>query len=93
MEWDESEGYIKRAYKGLKKPCFSTIQFDSTPNRLLAAGDDHMIKFWDMDNVELWTSTDANGELLVSSSLFSWSFCFLDAILEIVCSVLKKSKI
>ncbi|XP_061340989.1 topless-related protein 1-like [Gastrolobium bilobum] len=64
VEWDESEGYIKKMYKGLKKPCSSTIHFDLTHKGLLAAGDDHMVKFWDMDNIELWTSTDANGELL-----------------------------
>ncbi|XP_027354299.1 topless-related protein 1-like [Abrus precatorius] len=63
VEWDETEGYIRRTYKGLKKPCFSTICFDSTQKGLLAAGDDHTVKFWEMDNVELWTSTDVDGEL------------------------------
>ncbi|KAK7410247.1 hypothetical protein VNO78_00877 [Psophocarpus tetragonolobus] len=64
VEWEESKGYIKRTYKGLKKPCFSTIHFDSTEKGLLAAGDDHMVKFWNMDRVELWTSTDVDAELL-----------------------------
>ena len=31
VEWDESEGYIKRTYKGLKKPCFSAINFKVGP--------------------------------------------------------------
>ncbi|TKY74752.1 Topless-related protein 1 [Spatholobus suberectus] len=64
VEWDESEGYIKRTYKGLKKPCFATIHFDSTHKGLLAAGDDYMVKFWNMDSAELWTSTDVDAELL-----------------------------
>ncbi|KAH1110102.1 hypothetical protein GLYMA_04G065000v4 [Glycine max] len=64
VEWDESEGYIKRTYKGLKKPCFSAIHFDSTQKGLLAAGDGHKVKFWNMDSVELWTSTDVDAELL-----------------------------
>ncbi|KAL2346693.1 hypothetical protein Fmac_000693 [Flemingia macrophylla] len=63
VEWDESEGYIKRMYKGLKKPCFSTIHFDSNHKGFLAAGDDHMIKFWNMDSVELWASTAFDAEL------------------------------
>ncbi|RDX70840.1 Topless-related protein 1, partial [Mucuna pruriens] len=64
VEWDESEGYIKRTYKGLKKPCFSTIHFDSTQKGFLAAGDDHMIKIWNMDSIELWKSTDVDAELM-----------------------------
>ncbi|XP_029126737.1 topless-related protein 1 [Cajanus cajan] len=64
VEWDESEGYIKRQYKGLKKPCFSTIHFDSTQKGFLAAGDDHMVKIWNMDSIELWTSTGVGAELL-----------------------------
>ncbi|XP_054793941.1 protein TOPLESS-like isoform X1 [Prosopis cineraria] len=64
VEWDESEGYIKRVYKGLKAPCFSKIQFDTTRNQFLVAADDRMIKYWDMDNVQLLASIDANGGLL-----------------------------
>ncbi|KAJ7958802.1 Protein TOPLESS [Quillaja saponaria] len=63
VEWDESEGYVKRTYKGLKKHCLSSLHFDTTKNRFLAAGDDHIVKFWDMDNVELWTTTKAGGDL------------------------------
>ncbi|XLR59997.1 hypothetical protein S83_010669 [Arachis hypogaea] len=63
VEWDEVKRCIKRSYKGLKNPCSSTIKFNSSPNQILAAGDEHMVKFWSMDNVELLTSTDADGGL------------------------------
>ncbi|KAF7830321.1 topless-related protein 1-like [Senna tora] len=62
-EWDHDEGFIKRVYEGLKAPCFSPIQFDTTKNRVLAAGDDYMIKYWDMDNVKLSTSINVDGSL------------------------------
>ncbi|MED6124037.1 hypothetical protein PIB30_055207 [Stylosanthes scabra] len=65
VEWDDIERCVKRSYKGLKNTRTSTtIKFDSTANRILAAGDEHKVKFWDMDNVELLTSTDANGGLV-----------------------------
>ena len=50
------------------------MQFDTTKNRFLAAGDDFSIKFWEMDNVQLLNSIDADGglpvSLLYSSRLF-----------------------
>lgn len=42
------------------------MQFDTTKNRFLAAGDDFSIKFWDMENVQLLTTVDAEGGLPVS---------------------------
>lgn len=42
------------------------MQFDTTKNRFLAAGDEFTIKFWDMDNVQILTSIDADGGLPVS---------------------------
>jgi hypothetical protein len=42
------------------------VQFDTTKNRFLAAGDDGYIKFWDMDNTDLLTQIDADGALPVS---------------------------
>jgi hypothetical protein len=36
-------------------------------NQVLAAGDEHVIKLWDMDKVELFTTIDAEGGLPVSS--------------------------
>lgn len=69
VEWDETEGFIKRVYEGLRSPCFATIHFHTAKNRFLAVGNDHRIKFWDMDNVKMLSSTNANGGLLVSSSM------------------------
>ncbi|XAR52664.1 hypothetical protein NMG60_11020846 [Bertholletia excelsa] len=64
VEWNESEGAIKRTYNGLRKksPGF-VVQFDTTQNHFLAVGEDNQIKFWDMDNTNLLTSTDADGGL------------------------------
>ncbi|XAR66873.1 hypothetical protein NMG60_11013241 [Bertholletia excelsa] len=66
VEWNESEGAIKRAYHGLGKRSVGIVQFDITKNRLLAAGDESMVKFWDMDNVNLLATTDADGGLVAS---------------------------
>ncbi|XP_031279553.1 protein TOPLESS-like [Pistacia vera] len=63
VEWDESEGSIKRNYQGLRNDSLSVVQFDTTKDLYLAAGDDHMIKIWDMDKVELLTTIDADGGL------------------------------
>jgi hypothetical protein len=41
------------------------VQFDTTRNRFLAAGDEFQIKFWDMDNTNLLTTIDAEGGLPV----------------------------
>ena len=38
-------------------------------NRFLAAGDEFLVKFWDMDNVNLLMTTDAEGGLPV---LLDW---------------------
>ncbi|KAK4748798.1 hypothetical protein SAY87_015384 [Trapa incisa] len=65
VEWNESEGAVKRKYSGLiKKKSHGVVQFDTTQNHFLAVGEDGQIKFWDMDNVNLLTSTDAEGGLL-----------------------------
>lgn len=42
------------------------MQFDTTQNHFLAVGEDSQIKFWDMDNTNLLSSTDAEGGLPVS---------------------------
>lgn len=65
VEWNESEGAVKRTYSGLGKQSVGVVQFDTIKNRFLAAGDDHMVKFWDVDNVNLLTTTDAGGGLQV----------------------------
>lgn len=66
VEWNESEGAVKRTYQGLRKRSFGVVQFDTTKNRFLAAGDDFSVKFWDMDNIQLLTTVDADGGLTVS---------------------------
>ncbi|XP_059644431.1 protein TPR3-like isoform X2 [Cornus florida] len=63
VEWDESEGYVKRTYRGLCNCSSEVVQFDTSKNQFLAAGDDHLIKIWDIDNEELLTTIDAEGDL------------------------------
>ncbi|XVE65573.1 hypothetical protein DITRI_Ditri08aG0010600 [Diplodiscus trichospermus] len=63
VEWNESEGKIKRTYSGFRKNSTGVVQFDATKNRFLAVGDDSQIKFWDMDNTSILTSTEAEGGL------------------------------
>lgn len=66
VEWNESEGAVKRMYHGLGKRSVGVVQFDTMQNRFLAAGDDFLIKFWDMDNLSLLTTADAEGGLPVA---------------------------
>ncbi|XP_020688371.1 protein TPR3-like isoform X2 [Dendrobium catenatum] len=66
VEWNESEGSVKRKYSGFCKRSIGVVQFDTTKSRFLAAGDEFMIKFWDMDNTNLLTTTDADGGLPAS---------------------------
>ncbi|KAH7432223.1 hypothetical protein KP509_07G013800 [Ceratopteris richardii] len=61
VEWNESEGNIKRTYSGFRKRSLGVVQFDTTRNRFLAAGDEFHIKFWDMDNVNVLTTIEAEG--------------------------------
>lgn len=70
MEWNESEGAVKRTYNGLGRRSVGVVQFDTTKNRFLAAGDESGIKFWDMDNVNLLTTIDAEGGLSVLIKCF-----------------------
>lgn len=64
-EWNETEGAVKRTYQGFRKRSLDVVQFDTTRNRFLAAGDEFLIKFWDMDNTNLLTTTEAEGSLPV----------------------------
>nr|XP_043635413.1 protein TOPLESS-like [Erigeron canadensis] len=66
VEWNESEGAVKRTYLGFRKRSLGVVQFDTTKNRFLAAGDDFAIKYWDMDNTQLLMSVDADGGLPAS---------------------------
>ncbi|KAJ6757083.1 TOPLESS-RELATED PROTEIN 1-RELATED [Salix koriyanagi] len=63
VEWNESEGSIKRNFLGFRKKSAGVVQFDTTQNHFLAAGDDGQIKFWDMENINFLTTTDADGGL------------------------------
>lgn len=63
VEWNESEGAIKREYSGFRKRSMGVVQFDTTRNRFLAAGDEFQIKFWDMDSINMLTVTDADDGL------------------------------
>lgn len=74
VEWNESEGAVKRTYHGLGKRTVGVVQFDTTKNRFLATGDEFMVKFWDMDNVSLLTSTEADGGLPVIIMFIYLSF-------------------
>ncbi|KAK9280606.1 hypothetical protein L1049_014301 [Liquidambar formosana] len=69
VEWNEMEGVVKRTYQGFFKRSLGVVQFDMTKNQFLAAGDDHSIKFWDVDNVNLLTSINAGGDLPASPRL------------------------
>ncbi|XP_052199357.1 topless-related protein 4-like isoform X2 [Diospyros lotus] len=66
VEWNESEGAVKRTYHGLGKRSAGVVQFDTTKNRFLAAGDEYTVKFWDVDGVNLLTTADADGGLPAS---------------------------
>ncbi|KAL8136857.1 hypothetical protein V2J09_002858 [Rumex salicifolius] len=66
VEWNESEGSVKRKYNGLGKRSVGVVQFDTTKNRFLAAGDDFLVKFWDMDSTNPLTTIDADGGLPAS---------------------------
>lgn len=68
MEWNESEGAIKRTYNGFRKRSSGVVQFDTTRNRFLAAGDEFVIKFWDMDSTNLLCQIEADGGLPVSNN-------------------------
>lgn len=66
VEWDDSEGATRRMYRGLAENSSDTVHFATSRNKYLAAGDDHVIKFWDMDHDELLMTADAGGGLPVS---------------------------
>ncbi|XVE90489.1 hypothetical protein DITRI_Ditri20bG0081700 [Diplodiscus trichospermus] len=69
VEWNESEGAVKRTYSGFRKRSLGVVQFDTTRNRFLAAGDEFQIKFWDMDATTMLIAVDADGGLPASPRL------------------------
>ncbi|KAG2334477.1 hypothetical protein Bca52824_005657 [Brassica carinata] len=66
VEWDESEGSIQRTYDSLGQRAAGIVQFDTTKNRFLAAGDESTIKIWDMNNTNILTNIHADGGLPAS---------------------------
>ncbi|KAG6662498.1 topless-related protein 4-like isoform X3 [Carya illinoinensis] len=67
VEWNESEGAVRRTYHGLPRRAHTgVVQFDTTKNRWLAAGDENLIKFWDMDRERLLVTTEVEGSLPAS---------------------------
>ncbi|CAI8610702.1 unnamed protein product [Vicia faba] len=63
VEWNENEGAVKRTYSGFRKKSNGVVQFDTSKNHFLAAGEDSQIKFWEMDSINVLTSIDAEGGL------------------------------
>ena len=70
VEWNESEGSIKRTYSGFRKKASGVVQgvvqFDTAQNHILAVGEDNQIKFWDVDNTNMLACIEAGGALPVS---------------------------
>ena len=67
MEWNENDGAIKCVYNALWKRSVGVVQWlcNLIQRRFLPTGDEFQIKFWDMDNVDILTTTAAKGGLPV----------------------------
>ncbi|XP_042752545.1 topless-related protein 3 isoform X1 [Lactuca sativa] len=64
VEWNESEGALKKTYTGFRKKSSGGVaHFDTTQNHFLAVGEENQIKFWDMDSINILATTDADGGL------------------------------
>ncbi|EXB67287.1 Topless-related protein 4 [Morus notabilis] len=64
VEWDHKEGGgVKRMYRGLRRRSAGVVQFDTANNRILAAGDEFQVKFWNMDCVKQLSYSFATGGL------------------------------
>ncbi|GLT85295.1 hypothetical protein SLE2022_034880 [Rubroshorea leprosula] len=66
VEWNENEGTVKRAYQGFNKRSLEVVQFDTSRDHYLAAGDDYLVKFWDMDKSTVLATTNAEGGLMAT---------------------------
>ncbi|GLT77131.1 hypothetical protein SLA2020_487450 [Shorea laevis] len=66
VEWNENEGTVKRAYQGFNKRSLEVVQFDTSRDRYLAAGDDYLVKFWDMDKSTVLATTNTEGGLMAT---------------------------
>ncbi|KAG2534026.1 hypothetical protein PVAP13_9NG200500 [Panicum virgatum] len=69
VEWNETEGATNRTYNGFRKSSLGVVQFDTTRNRFLAAGDEFLVKFWDMDSTNILITVDCDGGLSASPRL------------------------
>ncbi|XP_055820274.1 protein TPR3-like isoform X2 [Solanum dulcamara] len=63
VEWNENEGFIERNYLGLGRCSSGVVEFDISSNNYVAAGDSHVIKVWNVNDVQLLTVVDAGGDL------------------------------
>lgn len=54
-------------YRGLRRRSAGVVQFDTANNRILAAGDEFQVKFWNMDSVKQLSYSFATGGLPVSN--------------------------
>ncbi|KAM7475900.1 hypothetical protein LguiB_023143 [Lonicera macranthoides] len=67
VEWNEIEGSIKRLYNGIGRQCFDDVHFDTTNNRFLVVVDESaIIKFWDMNDVNLMMTVNVGKGLPAS---------------------------
>lgn len=69
VEWNETDGFIVRTYLGLGKCSSGVVEFDISRNNYVAAGDSHVIKFWNVNDAQLLTVVDAGGDLPVCTLL------------------------
>jgi hypothetical protein len=63
-EWNESEGAFKWMYSGLWNWSSEMVNFDTTKNRFLAAGDEYQIMFCDKNNINIFSTTVTESCLL-----------------------------
>ncbi|XP_020103060.1 topless-related protein 1-like isoform X1 [Ananas comosus] len=62
-QWNGRKWNKVCSYVGFNNQCDGVPQFDIANSRFLAAGEEHMIKFWDMGHFDPLTTTDAEGGL------------------------------
>lgn len=74
LEWEDCDGIIKRSYSGLERQSSELVKFATIKNRFLAAGDQFQIKFWDMDNINILSTTDAEGCLQVKGYIYHGNY-------------------
>lgn len=64
-KWEEGKKTVQRTYQGLDENYRGNVHF-AISHQILAAGDQHQIKFWDLDKTSLLDKYDADGEIPVS---------------------------